>query len=247
MVDFGLINLTNRDKRVYEGLLLSGSSSIRGIAEYTGINRGSVYESLKALIAAGLVSHVETGKSVRYLAENPEKIHEILNEKRRELQSSHSQADLYIQPLSLRQQDTRNIQFASFYDGDEGLANMLRDVLSTCRMQGISEYRVISSPRVSNYLYNNFKHFTRERIKQGLFVKVLRQGQAAQAEVDLAEWRMVADYATDTECYTIIYGTKVSIASIDKYNHTSGIIIDSSGVAQSQLKMFEIVWNSSKA
>lgn len=244
MIDFGLIGLTTRDKRVYEELLTRRAASIRGIADHTGINRGSVYESLKALIATGLVSHVETGKTTRYIAESPERLHEIINEQRRRLQDAHDETDTYIQSLALERYEPGSFQFASFYDGDEGLATMLRDVLSTSRLQGINEYRVISSPRVSDYLYNNFKHFTRERIKQGLRVKVLRQGEAVRGEAELAQWRMAADYIGDTGCYTIVYGTKVAVASIDKYNHTSGIIIDNNGVAETQAKMFDIVWNS---
>jgi sugar-specific transcriptional regulator TrmB len=244
MIDFGLFGLTTRDKRVYEGLLTGGVNSIRGIAEHTGINRGSVYESLKALMLTGLVSHVVTGKTTRYTAESPEKLHEIINEQKRRLQGAHGDTDDYIQSLVLDRQEPSAFQFASFYDGDEGLANVLRDVLSTCRLQGVSKYRAISSPRVSEYLYNNFKHFTRERIKQGLHVKVLRQGEAVRGEAELAEWRMAVDYLSDTGCYTIIYGTKVAIVSIDKYNHTTAIIIDNTGVAQTQTKMFDIVWHS---
>lgn len=243
MIDFELFGLTTRDKRVYESLLKSGATSIRNTAERTGINRGSVYESLKSLITAGLVSHIQTGKSIRYIAESPEKIHEIINEQKRRLRDAHSKTDSYIQTLALDRNEPSIFQFASFYDGDEGLANILRDVLSTCRIQKVTGYRVISSPRVSDYLYNNFKHFTRERIKQDLRVKVLRQGEAVRGEAELAEWKMVSNRISDTGCYTIIYGTKVAIASIDKYNHTSGIIIDNTGVAHTQANMFDLVWD----
>jgi sugar-specific transcriptional regulator TrmB len=244
MIDFGLFGLSTRDKRVYEYLLKTEAVSIRNAAENTGINRGSVYESLKALIAAGLASHIQVGKSIRYSAENPEKIHEMINEQRRRLRDAHSETDGYIRALALERNEPSVFQFASFYDGDEGLANILRDVLSTCRLQKVTEYKVISSPRVSDYLYNNFKHFTRERIKQALRVKVLRQGEAARSEAELAEWKMAPSHISDTGCYTIIYGTKVAIASIDKYNHTSGIIIDNTGVAHTQAKMFDLVWDS---
>lgn len=242
MIDYGLFDLTTRDGRVYEALLRETRVSIRNIAERTGINRGSVYESLKALIAAGLVTYVEQGKAVRYTAENPEKLHEIINERRRLLREAHKEVDTYIQQLPFDQNEPSMFRFASFYDGDEGLANMLRDVLSTCRVQNLTEYRVISSPRVSEYLYNNFKHYTNERIKQGLSVKVLRQGKAVRAEADLAEWKMLPNESADTGCYTIIYGSKLAIASIDTYNHTSGIIIDNVGVAQTQAKIFDTTW-----
>jgi sugar-specific transcriptional regulator TrmB len=244
MIDYGLFGLTTRDRRVYESLLGSSQASIRSIAEQTGINRGSVYESLKTLVTTGLVSHIEVGQRIHYLAENPEKLHELINERRRRLRDAHTEVDTYIQALAPDRNDPSALQFASFYDGDEGLASILRDVLSTCRLQKITSYRVISSPRVSEYLYNNFKHYTRERIKQNLFVNVLRQGEAVRGEAEMAQWRMLKDYPSDTGCYTIIYGTKVAIASVDLYNHTSGIIIDNSGVAQTQARMFDMIWTS---
>lgn len=242
MIEFEIFGLSQRDKRVYEALLDTGVTSIRSIAEATRINRGSVYESIKSLTKIGLVGHVEAGKSIRYKAENPEIIHEIINERRRELHDAHSATDAYIKSLSLDRNEPGTFQFASFYDGDEGLATILRDVLSTCRLQHITDYRVISSPRVSDYLYNNFKHFTRERIKQGLFVRTLRQGPAVRGEAALADWRIATSHFRDTGCYTIIYGTKVAVASIDEYNHTSGIIIDNKGVADTQSAMFDIAW-----
>lgn len=242
MIDFSIFGLNNRDKRVYDALLENTSASIRGIAEATTINRGSVYESLKALTSVGLVTYINEGKTTRYVAENPEKLHEIINEQRRQLSDAHADVDGYIKKLELDRVDPGVFQFASFYDGDEGMASMLRDVLSTCRTQKIKEYRVISSPRVSEYLYNNFRHYTRERIKQGLHVKVLRQGAASQQEAELSEWRIVTDSPIDTGCYMIIYGTKLAIASIDKYNHTSAIIINNSGVSKTQGNLFDLIW-----
>jgi len=242
MIDFSIFGLNNRDKRVYDALLGHEEASIRSIAELTGINRGSVYESLKALVSLGLVTYVAKGKTIRYAAENPEKLHEIINEQRRQLLDTHSEVDTYIQQLNLGRNEPNVFQFASFYDGDEGMASMLRDVLSTCRIQHIQEYKVISSPSVSEYLYNNFRHYTRERIKHELRVKVLRQGKATQQEAELSSWRALTDSPMDTGCYTIIYGTKVAIASIDAYNHTSGIIIDNPGVAKTQENMFDLIW-----
>ena len=242
MIDFGLFGLTRRDQRVYEALLHQPHASIRSVAEATSINRGSVYESLKALMRVGLVSYIETGKSVRYAAERPEKLREVLNEQRRKLSEARDDIDAYARSILPGEGRTDALQFASFYDGDEGLANILRDVLATCRLQHIDSYRVISSPKVSEYLYNNFKHFTRERIKQGLFVQILRQGAAVRGEAILAEWRMMPERVQDTRCYTLIYGTKVAIASIDELNHTSGIIIDNPGVARTHSMMFDMVW-----
>lgn len=241
-MDFEIIGLTSRDKRVYDTLIRNKEWSVRSVATLTGINRGSVHESIKALISAGLVTHVKTGKSVRYVAESPEKIHEIINERRRRLLDSRVEVDSYIREIEQARTEPTSSQFASFYDGDDGMASILRDILSTCRVQGVGEYRVISSPRVSEYLYNNFQHYTRERVKHGLFVKVFRQSKGRASEADLSEAKVLQGQLFDTGCYTVIYGTKVAIISIDTYNHTSGIIIDNSGVASAQQELFDQLW-----
>lgn len=84
-MDFSLIGLSGRDKRVYEYLLQHPESSVRGVAEGVAINRGSVYESIKDLVAAGLATHIMTGKRPQYRAKDPEILHEIIHEKRRKL------------------------------------------------------------------------------------------------------------------------------------------------------------------
>ena len=164
-MDFSIIGLSTRDKRVYEALLAIPNSSLRAIAETTNINRGSVYESIKSLRTAGLVNSVTKGKQLRYRAEDPAVLAEILREKQQALQVANQQLNQYIVRLRTANKIAETRHMATFYEGDEGLANILRDILSTCRLRKVSLYRVISSPRVSRYLYNNFPNFSRERAK----------------------------------------------------------------------------------
>lgn len=237
-----LIGLSKRDKRIYEALLTMPDSSIRNIAEQTGVNRGSVYESIKALRSAGLVTYVDIGKQTRYSAQDPEVLHELINDRRRELSEMHNDVDSFIKAVGSTRESAGVFQFASFYDGDEGLAAILRDILTTARRDGFSEYYSISSPRVSEYLYNSFRNFTRERIKQGLTVKIIGLGKPLTKEADLAERRLMPGGGMDEGCYTLIYGSKVAIATIDKYKHTSGIIIDNLGITRVQRSLFEAMW-----
>lgn len=243
-MDFSLIGLSGRDKRVYEALLASPVSSIRSLADFTGINRGSVYESIKDLRAQGLVNHIEVGKQVRYSAEYPEILHELIRERREALKDLHANVDSYMSRLALERHNPTTFHFASFYEGDEGLANILRSVLATCKKQKAEEYMAISSPKVSTYMYSNFPHFTRERIKQGIRVRVLRQGAAVRELADLAESRYL-DSSEDNQCYTLIYCNKVAFITIEPYNHTRGVIIEHAGLAKTQAALFEAAWEES--
>ena len=241
-MDFSLIGLSIRDKRVYETLTQMPEASVRKIAEETRINRGSVFESLKDLLAAGLVTQVLYGKRLMYRAKDPEVLREILEEKRQELTRAKGSVGAYIQSFAGQASDPSLFHFTSLYKGDEGLAAILRDVLKTCRMAGAKEYRSISSPRVSRYLYNNFPHFSRERVRQGIFVRVLRQGARVSEEMGSAESKYLGPTPYDTGCYTLIYGNKVAIITINEYNDTSGVIIDSQHFADIQRQMFDAMW-----
>lgn len=243
-MDFSLIGLSIRDKRIYEALVRYPESSIRKAAEATGINRGSVLESLKSLQSAGLVTTTPYGKRLAYRAKDPEVIREIIDEKQQALRGATQRLDGYIASLGGQAQDAALFHFVSSYRGDEGLAMILRDVLKTCRLQGIADYRAISSPKVSRYLYNNFPHFSRQRAAQRLTVKVLRQGQRVSEPAGFAESRFLGSSPHDTGCYTLIYGAKVAVITIDQYNETSGVIIDNHYFADIQRQLFDLMWQA---
>lgn len=242
-MNFTLIGLTVRDKRIYEALIAYPSASIRKIAEITGINRGSVFESIKDLRNAGLVTTRIIGKRQLYRAKDPEVIHEIIREKQSELRDADASLTTYIDSFHGRANDETLFHFASSYEGDEGFAAILRDVLKTCRRDNISEYRVIASQKVASYLYTNFPHFTRERAKQKLFVRVLRQGTSETDDKAVyAESKSFSSPEVDTGCYTIIYGQKVAVITINDVNQSSGVIIDNQHFANIQRMMFDASW-----
>lgn len=245
-MEFSLIGLSGRDKRVYEALVTMPQSSIRRLAEETSINRGSVYESIKALQRAGLVTMITRGKRTMYRAKDPEILHEILAEKRHELRIADASVDDYVRSFAGQANDPSLFHFASFYEGDEGLAAVLRDVLKTCRADKINEYAAISSPSVSEYLYNNFRHFTRERIRQKLFVRVLRQAGRPSIEAEYAASHEMSSQPYDTRCYTLIYGQKVALITLDDMNRSSGVIIDNGNFANIQQQLFNTTWSASK-
>ena len=240
-MDFDLIGINGRDRRVYEALLNLPSSSVRSVAEQTGINRGSVYESIKSLVSLGLVTHVEVGKQTRFSARDPELLHEIINDRRRALSDMHSAVDKYARHLAIELFDEGVFPYASYYDGQEGVANILRDVLHTCRTERLQSYSVISSVKISTFLYENFPHFTKSRIKQGVKVRVLRFSKPVRETNDLAHSRYLPG-STDPHCYTLIYGDKVAFIHIGTYNHLSGVILENPGIASVQRAMFDSAW-----
>lgn len=243
MFNFAQIGLSGRDKRIYEALLTLRHASVRTIAEHTSVNRGSVYESLQALQKAGLASFTTYGKRQRYVANDPMILHELVDEKRRALTLAHATIDDYAANLRTIQHG-ETLPFASSYEANEGLASILRDVIATLKSSDHKSYRVISSADLHEYLYQNFKNYTRERIKNGIAVKVISHEKGtAITKADLAERRVLASSTIKVpRCYTIIYGTKTAFIALGDTNLPHGVVIDNADITNLQIALFDKLW-----
>jgi sugar-specific transcriptional regulator TrmB len=240
--NFDDIGLETRDKRVYEALVANPQTSLRKLAELTDINRGSVYESVKNLVDAGLVGSIEVGKQRRYMASNPNAIIELLKERQQKAQAAEQLASSYIATLVKHTKPSETSPFATFYEDNEGVAAILRDVIATCSALRSRPYRVISTKRVRQYLYQNFPNFTQRRIDEKIKVSVIAVGNGGVRD-DLSERKWLpATRGAGPNCYTIIYGDKTAFISMSETNVLSGIVVDNEGVANLQKELFERLW-----
>ena len=79
LVKFGL---SENESKVYLFLLRQGSSKVNEIYEGTKIQRTFVYEILRNLLEKGLVSYVVKSGIKYFEASNPDKLKEIIEEKK---------------------------------------------------------------------------------------------------------------------------------------------------------------------
>lgn len=243
--NFTEIGLETRDRRVYEALLEQPQASLRHIAATTGINRGSVYESIKQLVSAGLVGSIQSGKQLRYIAQDPSTIIELLQERQRQAKNAEAQANSYIEELAKQRSVLASTpSFAIYYEDDEGMAAILRDVLKTMRNTTTKHYYVISSKQIRHYMYNNFANFTRQRVKDGVEVSVIAIGEGGEQDpLANRRWLTMED-GTEPNCYTIIYGDKTAFISMNEQNILTGIVIENRGVTDVQREQFQRLWNT---
>lgn len=242
---FEEIGLETRDKRVYEALVASPRSSLRKIAAATGINRGSVYESMKRLAEQGLVGSIEVGKQRRYTASNPEVIIELLRERQEQAATAQALAETYITQLPKpTEQVVETAAFATFYEDHEGVAAILRDVLATCREQDSPAYRVISTKRVRQYMYHNFPNFTQRRIADGISVRVIGVGTGTSTDELSERKELPATRGEAPNCYTLIYGDKTALITMSDTNVLSAIVINNPGVTHMQKELFDHLWGT---
>ena len=240
------LGIPTNEARTYTALVPYGSASIRKIAALTGINRGTTYEALKHLMTYGLVSVKRTSdKREQYTAESPEQINTIIRERRRELVDVATLAKEII-PRVLAAQATNQggTPLVRYYEGDSGIATILKDVLQTCSQLADPMYYAYSSSIVRHYLYRDYPQFTERRIADGIRVQVIGIG-ALGTDAPLSERKILPNSEHDVlSSYTIIYGNKVATVSITNTGTPYGVVIEDASATTMNRLLFEQLWNT---
>ncbi len=240
------LGLSPNEAKVYLSLLKSGPTSIRQVANSAKINRGTTYEALKSLTAGGLVSFKVIGSRSKYSAESPEKIELMIDEKRKELSMLKSEASKLMPGLLAFAKASADQPKVRFYEGDEGVTNILQDVLVTAGRLRPKEYYVYSSRSLRQYLYRQFPNFTGRRIKEGIFARVIGVGTGGDP-AELSERKILEDSDDEiSSSYNIIYGNKVALISLSSDLTPYGVVIEEPGVAAMQRLLFNKLWDSLK-
>lgn len=237
----GQLGLSDREISIYKTSLELGAASIRDIADKSGFNRGSTYETLKGLAAKGIVNYLPKGKRRMFQAEDPDRLLDMAEQKRAAIESTLNELKSDIIP-SLKQLKP---EFSSgnvrFYEGDDGVETVLRDILSSVDKSTDKHYSVISTQALREHLYRPFPNFTKQRIQKGISVRVLAIGDGGD-EAELAERKWLKGEGDAS--YIAIYPPKVAMISLAENNYPVVVVIESDAIAGTQQMMFDTLWRA---
>lgn len=240
------LGLSHNEATTYGALLTIETVSIRKVAAQTGINRGTTYEALKHLVTLGLVSVKQRGQREYYTAESPEKIYDLIRDKRRDLLEANEIAKAIVPNLLAKNSRPDGRPMVRYYEGDDGVVAILKDVLRTCRTLEKPSYYTYSSRRIRKFLYRKFPQFTERRIAEGIKVRVIAVGEGGEgAEGAERKWLMpnAEGEGWQVSSYSIIYGNKLAIISISDDLTPYGVLIEDQNTASMQRLVFEQLWD----
>jgi sugar-specific transcriptional regulator TrmB len=230
------------EAETYWALLNLETVSIRKVAEFSGINRGTTYEAIKRLLTAGLVRARKNGEREYYSAESPEKVYDLIREQRKNLMETQRRAQQLIPELLAKKARPQGSPLVRYYEDDEGVVTILKDVLQTCAQLEKPEYYIYSSRPLRQYLYRKFPQFTERRIQEGITVRAIAIGQGGEP-AGMAERKWLEEPNDDSvSSYTFIYGDKVAHISISDDLTPYGVVIEERGTAAMQRLLFEQIW-----
>lgn len=235
------LGLSPKEARIYLALLKEGPSSVRQLASATGINRGTVFDILKALQSSGLARFYNEKTRQYFVAAPPEKLRELGEERADAVSRANKELSDVVPALESLYDSGDKHPAARMYEGMEGVRTILEDILETmASWQGPKEYYVYSSSAVRDAgLYAAFPDYTEHRIQAGIAVKTISLGPGGTTSgLDERKWIPAIE---GVPTYSLIYGGRVAHIFLGK-SELMGIIIENRGIFDTQRLLFLELW-----
>ncbi len=237
------LGLGDKEIKVYLALLEYGAISVRGLADITNLNRGTVYDLLKKLQEMGLVSYYHQATKQKFVAEEPEKLKELVQEKEKQLKKVKSKIYSLIPELKSRQDKGGSKPVIKLYEGRSGIKFILSDLLATMGQAEDKEYYVYSAAGVREDVYAAEPGFNRKRIKAGLKVKTISLAPGGGTYgLDARKWLKITSKQPPNATYMLIYAGKCALISRDNRNNPVGVIIENQMIYETQKTIFKQLW-----
>lgn len=231
-----------REIKIYRTLLKLGPASIRDIAARSNTNRGTAYEVLKTLLHKGIVAYFPKGKRKYFTAEDPRKFLEIAKERKSKLTDTIVRLEEEIIPELVAAKPEQSAAGVHYYEGYDGIALVLRDILNVVEQSKSKEYFVYSSKPVRKHLYRSFPDFTDQRILKGIYVKAIALGAGGREE-QFSERKWISlEKRRIPSSYIAIYPPKCAIISLAEEAYPTAVIMDSAESSLALQLVFETLW-----
>ena len=238
---FKKLGMSDKVAQIYQSLLSLGPSSVRSLAEHSGLNRGSTYDALKWLEDHGLVTFYHKDTKQYFVAEHPDRLLSLVREKKVENERLEREVERSMPEFMALHHKGGERPVAHYVSARE-LNTILEDVLATCEHSEEKMYRIYSTESVREFLYEEFPTFSDARIAKGISVRVIAIGDGGQLRgLDQRKW-LVSSEPMST--YIIIYPGKTAYISLDAKKQPVGVVIQNDGIYQTEKHIFDTLWNT---
>lgn len=234
------LGVSDKEIKVYLGLIEYGAISVRGLADVVNLNRGTVYDILKKLQELGLVSYYHHATKQKFVAEEPDQLIKLVDNEEAKIKRTKTAILEIIPELKSLQDKGGNKPTSKFYEGKSGIRYILEDVLCSVREHEENEYYIYSATKASDDIYDSYPNFTKDRIKKKIYVKAISLAEGgATSGLDKRRWLGTNN---DSATFCLIYANKVAYISRDKRGEPVGVIIENNLIYETQKLIFLELW-----
>lgn len=231
--------LSENEAAIYLAALELGETTVSRLARKAGIKRTSAYLVIESLKEKGLISSLKKESAAVFFAEDPRKIHEILEERKQKIDRIMPQLLAFTNLIDRKPE-------IKFYEGDEGIKEILKDIL---RYPDSEVLGWISEDYVKYFKEDFFiNHFIPKRVEKKISARTIAPENPTIREIvgkteatSIRRTKFIASDKFNLSIEMHIYGkNKVGLLSCGE---EIGLIIRSQKIHDSLKSIFEIMWD----
>ena len=238
LIDFGL---SEHEALVYLSSVILGPSTANKIAKHSGVKRTTVYPVVESLKRKGIMNIEIKGLKSLFVAENPEKLEKIIEQKKNNLKNMIPElAALY----SLKSGES----LIKYYEGVEGVKTVYEDIYNSLKPN--DEYLITSDlAKFLNIDREYFTKFVEKRAKLNLRTRTILQnndvGTFYKKNQQNYNFKVkVFETNIDLKANVAIIPTKIYITQfLEPY---ISIVIENKNIVDMHKQYFNIMWDAIK-
>ncbi|MFT4343929.1 MAG: TrmB family transcriptional regulator [Candidatus Woesearchaeota archaeon] len=238
------LGLSKNEIKTYIALLRLGSVPAGPLIKDLGMHRAAVYNLLDILIDKGLVHYVIQANRKYFEAQEPERLKELIESKRKDLDTYEQELNEYIPQLHAIRELSTESQEGTIYKGKKGLKSIFEDILShpnqeLCVMGATGKFKEI----LHAYFIHWHKRRTAQKIKLRIIYTEAVRKKKREKELMHAEVKYTSNNQF-TPATTLVYSDKVIIIAWSEITLTFSI--RSKMVSASYMHYFNELWKTAK-
>ena len=236
------LNLTPQQAKLYLAALEYSPATVATLSEKSGIERTACYPHLEDLVQMGLVTvHPDKGRN-QYVAESPQKLSQLLDEKKEALKSFLPDLMSIFNVKGVKPK-------IRYYEGQEGIKTIFMNSIK----EGVEEkLHLMPVANVLEIVGEQFtRHYIEARTSRKISVRTMRNKGKIEGpwEVTTTDPSLLREvrYLPDNfllDNLIMIYNNTVAIVSSLHENY--GLEIESKELTDTMRSFFELTWASAR-
>jgi sugar-specific transcriptional regulator TrmB len=236
--DLQEIGLQDKEAKVYLAALELGQSTVQKIAQKAEIKRPTTYFIIEGLMSRGLVSSFYQGKKQYFVAENPERLMEMLEKEKQEIGLRQERFKALLPQLASINNRHKDKPVVKYYEGKDGIMSMVEEYMKASR--GQEAYLAYSRDVVDAvFKPEELEAINRHRLDNKIRTRAIYSWKKGDLPSDQDSDKVkVSDGAFPFSCDIAIYTDKVRIASLK--DRLVGVLIEDKEIAKTLQSIFKL-------
>jgi sugar-specific transcriptional regulator TrmB len=238
--DLQAVGLQEKEAKVYVATLELGKGTAQQIAQKAELKRPTTYVIVEDLMRQGLVSSFYEGKKQYFVAENPDRLADLLKQQKQDVEKKEEQLKMLLPQLQSINNRQANKPVVKYYEGKEAVVSMVQDCTKSAYGQEIC--MAYSRDAIENVFdAKTLEGLRQDRIGQNIKVRALYTWSGGTLKnIPHTKDLKLSQEEFPIDCDMAIYNDKVRISSLK--NRIIGVVIEDKEIAKAFKSLYELAW-----